>query len=999
MTVSRRPLFTLLLVFLPFLSFGQFVDLGQDPASVRWRQINTSDFQIIYPDFFEERAREMAAIYERLYAHANTLGLRPGKISMIVRANGGVSNGNASWAPKKSELYATPPQDPDVRWLEHLCIHEFRHVVQYDKINQGFSRVLYHLFGEQYTMALVGLFVPMWLLEGDATVFETSATRGGRGRSPEFLGAVKARVVEKGVDPYRKAVLGSLAEILPDRYALGYFLVGNSRLHYGPALWQNVFERVGRRPYDLLPVSRGLQRGLETRRDSLWSAPAFRALFSNPDSVKRANTGWNALLTLYRDNFSELRQIWTREADAVHHRFDTLPVSPRQVANYHAPLPVGPGRLVAYKEGPGEAGAFVELSEGRERLLFRPGALYDPAFCHRGDTLLWSEYRSHPRWEHAGKMTLASLDLATGTYRRHPAPANRFAPFSVGPGVWGCVEVDARDRAAILLLDTAFREITRYPAADRELFIHPSVDGRGNILAVSLSPDGKRLLAIRLADGRRDTLSPATDNEIDRPLLAAGDRLLFRSAATGNNAIHERATNGTPDTLLVEARFGARYPSLSSGGDTLYFSFYTPDGYRPARLPLARASRRPLPALSSPFPLADALARQEAWDFRPATATASIASRVYSKALHAINVHSWGPLFPDRDALTLRPGIAASSQNKLSTFYWTAGFTWDDEYARGNWKVSATYRGLWPVFKASLKNGRYEWELRGKIHRDDGRVDSIKITTRTRRTLLDASVEFPINLSRGNRRRAVVPSVSYRWQAPRHEVIDLAFRTDDGKWQRDDPADYKFSHLSSREHVVQVALSLYSLARVSPRDLYPRRGERLRAGFARDLGRASSIGWIDGDLYLPGIAAHHAIALYAGYQRKASTASSFGNRVLSPRGTLLDGRSMASTRFSYHLPLAYPDLRLTPLLYVRRVSAGLFWDAAANTRQEISVNGQTTSRGVHVTRFYRSLGLEAMSDTRFLDLTFPVNLGFRTGYETQHRSCFFHLLFSIGLSI
>ena len=84
---------------------AQFVDLGQDPCSTRWRQIKTDNFQIIYPDFFEDNAQYLANIYEKLYAHANTLGIKPKRMSMIVRANGGVSNGNAGWAPKKSELY------------------------------------------------------------------------------------------------------------------------------------------------------------------------------------------------------------------------------------------------------------------------------------------------------------------------------------------------------------------------------------------------------------------------------------------------------------------------------------------------------------------------------------------------------------------------------------------------------------------------------------------------------------------------------------------------------------------------------------------------------------------------------------------------------------------------------------------------------------------------------------------------------------------------------
>lgn len=112
-------------------------------------------------------------------------------------------------APKKSELYTAPPQDVSDAWLEHLCIHEFRHVVQYDKVNQGFTKALYYIFGEQITMAVIGVYVPMWFLEGDATVFETSVGKSGRGRSPEFLNEMKAQITEKGIYTYYKAVLGS----------------------------------------------------------------------------------------------------------------------------------------------------------------------------------------------------------------------------------------------------------------------------------------------------------------------------------------------------------------------------------------------------------------------------------------------------------------------------------------------------------------------------------------------------------------------------------------------------------------------------------------------------------------------------------------------------------------------------------------------------------------------------------------------------------------------
>ena len=171
----------------------------------------------------------------RLYRHANTLGQKPKKIAMIMHADGGVSNGNVALAPRKSELYTMPSQEPGDAWLEHLCTHEFRHVVQFDKINQGLTHGLYYLFGEIFPIAVVGVYLPMWFLEGDAVCFETSVGHVGRGRSPEFLGEMKAQMVEKGIYSFPKAILGSQKDYVPNRYNMGYFMTANTRRHYGSA--------------------------------------------------------------------------------------------------------------------------------------------------------------------------------------------------------------------------------------------------------------------------------------------------------------------------------------------------------------------------------------------------------------------------------------------------------------------------------------------------------------------------------------------------------------------------------------------------------------------------------------------------------------------------------------------------------------------------------------------------------------------------------------------
>lgn len=280
----------ILFLLLSLSNKAQFVSFGQDRASLRWKQIKTENFQIIYPDFFEENAQKMANIYTRLYQHANTLQQKPKKISIIVHADGGIANGNVALAPRKSELYTMPPQDPSDSWLEHLCVHEFSHVVQFDKVNQGLTKDLYYLFGEIFPIAVVGVYVPMWFMEGDAVCFESSVGHLGRGRSPEFLNEMKAQIVEKGIYSYPKAVLGSYKDFVPNRYNMGYFMTANSRINYGPDIWAKALERTGRRPFGIRPFAKSLSLTMKDKRDSLWNDSTFQSLFVNADSVKKANT-------------------------------------------------------------------------------------------------------------------------------------------------------------------------------------------------------------------------------------------------------------------------------------------------------------------------------------------------------------------------------------------------------------------------------------------------------------------------------------------------------------------------------------------------------------------------------------------------------------------------------------------------------------------------------------------------------------------------------------
>ena len=58
----------LFFILLPSVSIGQYFTAGQDPASIKWHQINSDNFQIIYPSDYEIQAQRIAHVFEKVYA-------------------------------------------------------------------------------------------------------------------------------------------------------------------------------------------------------------------------------------------------------------------------------------------------------------------------------------------------------------------------------------------------------------------------------------------------------------------------------------------------------------------------------------------------------------------------------------------------------------------------------------------------------------------------------------------------------------------------------------------------------------------------------------------------------------------------------------------------------------------------------------------------------------------------------------------------------------------
>ncbi len=107
----RNSLLFMFLFFVSVSAWSQIV-LENNPPSLKWYQVNTPHFRVLYSGGFEVQAQRVANSLEHIReAEAKSLGSVPRKISVILQNQSAVSNGFVSILPRRSEFYAMPTQD------------------------------------------------------------------------------------------------------------------------------------------------------------------------------------------------------------------------------------------------------------------------------------------------------------------------------------------------------------------------------------------------------------------------------------------------------------------------------------------------------------------------------------------------------------------------------------------------------------------------------------------------------------------------------------------------------------------------------------------------------------------------------------------------------------------------------------------------------------------------------------------------------------------------
>jgi len=921
---------------------GQYFSSGQDPASTKWKQINTSNFQIIFPDNFEVQAQYLANILDSAYSLvAFSLNGTIKKTSIILHTQTVISNGTTAWAPTRIDLHTTSPQQIYAQpWLDQLALHEIRHLIQIEKLNTGLTNVLKIILGEQALAFITGIFIPQWFLEGDAVVTETALSHTGRGREPSFIMPIKAQLLEKKTFSYEKSVHGSYKDFVSDPYPLGYLLVASGRNKFGSKLWENAIVNTGRNPFQITPFSHAIKKTTGFTKQQFYYS-VMNELIDNWDSM------------LSSQSFPPLEHLTKRPSD---------------FTNYHHPVIMDEENILSVKSCIDDVQRIVRISpNGEEKIIFTPGPSLGDRLSYSQGLLCWSEVEFDARWQNRNFSVIKTYNLKSKKLTHLTKNSRLFSPvISHDAKKIVAVEQSSTDESSLVILDALNgKELERFRHLNHEFLITPSwSDDDNKIIMITLNNQGKSIQVLDLKSGEFEKQTPETYISISNPRIT-NDTIYFIGAFSGTDNIYALDRSSKIIYQISHVKFGANDVLVEGKNDFLLFTNYTADGYEIVKQNFSDAQWVPLTEIKKCFSdLPLTFLRQEKGvleiDHRD---DITFDTEKYHKANNLFDIHSWAPVSINVNSYDVKPGFSVMSQNKLSTSFTTLGYEYDLNESLGKYYFNYSYEGFYPIYDLEVDHGKKRYYFNDSTHQ-------IKFLLYDE-TNIETQVRLPLSFSKGRYYRGIQPSIKFR-----------------NSFLKEMP-DQKINFTQHEVHSLNYRLYLYNQIRSSSRDLYPAWGQLLDFKVGHTPFQIENKSWLisaQSVLYFPGLFKHHGIKIVNGYQKRQEGVYHFPQEVNYPRGFYNhNDLELFRTSINYKLPLCYPDFHIGSLFYLKRLKLALYYDQA---------NGKNAKGNTS----YRSTGFELTSDMYFFSLIAPVDMGVRYIYYPDQKTNVFEFLFYIDFS-
>ena len=925
-------LLTILVLLSVSRASAQYYSWGADPESMHWKQIKGDNIAVIYPDTANVLGHKLFH-YVKAVQPSIDFGFRHGamKIPFVVHPENAMSNGMVMWLPKRVEILSSPAiSSYSMPWLKQLAAHEYRHAVQYNNLNRGWVRGFSYLLGQQSkTIGL--LFMPLWGLEGDAVISETSMSSFGRALQPSFsmhYRAVGNRILaRKNSD---KWFCGSFREYIPDHYQLGYQITSYANTKYDENVWDKVVNYAVRNPYVI--------------------ATTYVAM-------KKYYSTYTKLL--FRESFADLNRFWQPLA-AVENSSTRL-ITPKQKSytTYRYPMPFGEGQVLSFKEDLDTPTALVvtDMATGREKRICYTGHISTRPTIS-GGKIWWTEYRRGLVYQQRVNSRLCYVEQGKKTTHTVFRYRNVQFPTAIdGSSSLAWVEYCPDGSYRIVLGDLESHKILA--SMDHGVELHSlAYDNRTRKLYFIATDDSGMWLGRVNDDG---TTSPLTKGAyITISDLRARDGVLyFGSIASGKDEVHCYNLTSGEEFRISTSKYGSFSPMPTPTGEVL-MTTYDSEGYHLAHQKID--STELVKVEPSQIPRNIVNPHRKLWNtvnldtvrFDSAVAErqkSELKPRRYSKFTHLFNVHSWAPASYDPFALSegqveFNLGATVMSQSLLSNTEGMLTWGWNREegsvykgklryYGLGvNLGLSATYGGRQRMYQA------YTWVMNPETEKYELVLpDSPKLGKFYDITL---SASLPLYFQLGYRTRYVGISTSWNYSnglvAKVRSMADMILA---GKISNVAKIGY-----SEGVHLLQFGVGYQNMTQMAHKDFLPRQGHVISINYAlnpanRDFGQLITA---YAKLYLPGVVRHHSLSLAGAYQTTfggfesdvLASNLSFLSSLLIPHGFNtgdIMNRNYLATSVNYQLPLCYPEIGIPAIIYFKRIRLNAGFDYASFDKQ------------------------------------------------------------------
>jgi len=893
--------FTLTILSLLLFSFSLSAQtLGANRYGIDWKVIKTDAANIIFAPEMEAKANRVANIVNYMRENNSlSIGQKEHKIDILIRNETVTPNGYVAFGPYRSEFFATPPDRFNrvgaADWVDHLAVHEFRHVMQNANEKVGLTKIAYYLTGQSGWGGYSFLSIPQWVSEGDAVVMETSLTKSGRGRLPFFTRGLRALALEDKNYNYSKWRNGSYDELMPNRYPFGYMMLTHLRNNKGSEISGEIIRR----------------------------GASYRDIFYPYSSAMKVKTGWTTI-SLYKDAWKHFGDQWREEVKSL----DLTPTKkitkdPSVVTNYYFPQFGKNNQIIALKSSFKETERLVSIDGSVDKQITSIGFSFSNYFNLQKGVITWTEFNRNGRRNNTQYSNIYVFDIKTSSKIKLTKAGKYFSP---------SLSSDAKKIVAVHIATDLKNTLHILKTHDGTLEAKmPVIDG-ASVTRSIFSKDNKSIYYIiknknyiwieskNLFTNETKQLSPKSSHVVDA--ISCHDNYVYCSASfTGIDNIFRIPIDGSREIEQVTSvPIGAYEPSISEDGKTLLFTEYTTKGQMISTMELNDSRQLKTIQLTEPVDMEwmDKIsAKEEGGDILTNLPNKTYKSEKYRGFFKGLQWHSWA--FNPNSAQSI---FGLQLNNILDDLAIFAGGGWNANEERFFYQANFKVAKYYPIFE-------FQAESRGRSSINFTAADTFAIQRYTEHNV-EGEVSIPYSWVSGN----YFKNIQFGAGVVKRNLRNIKINNDvlDDESVTTSNIFFRFSNIRRRAY----------------QNVRPRFGIAILGRYAFNVSEISESRLLGTSrIYLPGLDRNHSFSITTSYQRELALNSyqlpdNFGY----PRGYGAPlNNEVYKFGVDYMFPLAYPDIGAAGIIYLKRLRMNLFFDIGQSSFKEADFINEFQSIG------------------------------------------------------